>query len=407
MKRWPATIFFCLLLFPNFFLPLGQSSEPIVGQVLLNGRPNTNFKVLLWYNSASESELSLTKKLVSVKIELDGSFRFVSESKDFTILLFPSNQNLSSPAIQYDFEDGKLSNKIVLSNSPRLDYNIKFDENNNAMGQLTITSFVNVNPSPLLNGSTYTFDPNGIEVPLATSSQLPEIWRQEAEAFNEKIARLEKYALNNTQGLSSESHLIYLAKSLSLAKIPTELLYISKIQFNPGNISEAELKVLESELASVSQEILMKNKIFVRRMMSLVSLVYSQIDQSLRSEILSSKRKQQIVWAKPNIKEITLSPKLLNLDIYSTSGLEVEIESHTQNVCSIVNKRIKLESLGLCSIFLLQDGNSDFLPAPPFTINFYVRLPAAKQSTIECVQGKVVKKVTAAKPVCPKGYKKK
>jgi hypothetical protein len=33
--------------------------------------------------------------------------------------------------------------------------------------------------------------------------------------------------------------------------------------------------------------------------------------------------------------------------------------------------------------------------------------PAAKQTTITCVKGKTTKKVTAAKPVCPKGYVKK
>ena len=32
---------------------------------------------------------------------------------------------------------------------------------------------------------------------------------------------------------------------------------------------------------------------------------------------------------------------------------------------------------------------------------------ASKKSTITCLKGKLVKKVTAAKPVCPKGYKKK
>lgn len=34
-------------------------------------------------------------------------------------------------------------------------------------------------------------------------------------------------------------------------------------------------------------------------------------------------------------------------------------------------------------------------------------LAATKQTTISCVKGKLVKKVTAVKPVCPKGYKKK
>jgi hypothetical protein len=31
----------------------------------------------------------------------------------------------------------------------------------------------------------------------------------------------------------------------------------------------------------------------------------------------------------------------------------------------------------------------------------------AKKSTVTCVKGKVSKKVTAVKPTCPKGYKKK
>ena len=30
-----------------------------------------------------------------------------------------------------------------------------------------------------------------------------------------------------------------------------------------------------------------------------------------------------------------------------------------------------------------------------------------KRTTIRCVNGKLIKKVTAIKPVCPKGYKKK
>ena len=32
---------------------------------------------------------------------------------------------------------------------------------------------------------------------------------------------------------------------------------------------------------------------------------------------------------------------------------------------------------------------------------------ALKKTTITCLKGKLVKKVTAIKPVCPKGYKKK
>jgi len=34
-------------------------------------------------------------------------------------------------------------------------------------------------------------------------------------------------------------------------------------------------------------------------------------------------------------------------------------------------------------------------------------IAAPKALTITCVKGKITKKVTAAKPVCPAGYKKK
>jgi hypothetical protein len=34
-------------------------------------------------------------------------------------------------------------------------------------------------------------------------------------------------------------------------------------------------------------------------------------------------------------------------------------------------------------------------------------LESKKKTTITCVKGKLTKKVTAVKPVCPKGYKKK
>ena len=33
--------------------------------------------------------------------------------------------------------------------------------------------------------------------------------------------------------------------------------------------------------------------------------------------------------------------------------------------------------------------------------------PAAKKTTISCVKGKTVKKVTAVKPTCPSGFEKK
>ena len=36
-----------------------------------------------------------------------------------------------------------------------------------------------------------------------------------------------------------------------------------------------------------------------------------------------------------------------------------------------------------------------------------LKTPTPKKTTITCIKGKTVKKVTAVKPVCPKDYKKK
>jgi hypothetical protein len=51
---------------------------------------------------------------------------------------------------------------------------------------------------------------------------------------------------------------------------------------------------------------------------------------------------------------------------------------------------------------LSQEAPAKADPAPTATA-----APSAKKSTITCVKGKISKKVTAVKPVCPKGYKKK
>jgi hypothetical protein len=46
------------------------------------------------------------------------------------------------------------------------------------------------------------------------------------------------------------------------------------------------------------------------------------------------------------------------------------------------------------------------LPAPTPNPSPTVKA-VVKKTTITCVKGKTAKKVTAIKPVCPKGYKKK
>jgi hypothetical protein len=51
-----------------------------------------------------------------------------------------------------------------------------------------------------------------------------------------------------------------------------------------------------------------------------------------------------------------------------------------------------------------QAGNNEYRAAQSVFINGQVFMD---KITISCVKGKTTKKVTAIKPVCPKGYKKK
>ncbi len=60
---------------------------------------------------------------------------------------------------------------------------------------------------------------------------------------------------------------------------------------------------------------------------------------------------------------------------------------------------------GLYSIRLTSGYN--FLPLISSIYNPITALPVAKKVTITCVKGKLVKKITAFKPVCPKGYTRK
>jgi hypothetical protein len=46
-------------------------------------------------------------------------------------------------------------------------------------------------------------------------------------------------------------------------------------------------------------------------------------------------------------------------------------------------------------------------PSPTVKVSLPTQVPVAKKTTITCIKGKTVKKVTAVNPKCPSGYKKK
>jgi hypothetical protein len=92
--------------------------------------------------------------------------------------------------------------------------------------------------------------------------------------------------------------------------------------------------------------------------------------------------------------------------VNSTSNLSVFAYNSTNNVCVFENGMIKTKTSGRCVIAFSQEGNSEFRPASNLILDFTIA-NATKKTTITCIKGKLTKKVTAVKPVCPKGYKKK
>ena len=402
MIRRTFISFLCAFFAFNFLLPVSHSAQTITGQVLFNGQASANFEVLLWRNGKSDNELAAEEKLTRINLEPNGSFTISPETRNFTIMLFPLFEYLKGPAILYDYEDEKLSTKIVLSDIPKLEYNIKFENQDNAISQYAISNYINATSQKLLQGTTYIVDPKGIKVPILATASLPKIWSQEADVINEKISKLQEYALRNSQALTGEKYLVNLSRSLSLLSIPKELVYVSAAQIDPRE----DIKEFETGFMEISYGILKGNRVFADRIISLVSIANSQINLNLK-KVIEPKKQQQIVWENPTFASIALSKDLLNLRLSSTSGLKIEIGSYTQNVCSVVGKKIRLSSIGTCSLYVLQQGDSEFLPSPPFKIDFLVQTSALKQSTITCVKGKLSKKVTAQKPKCPSGYQLK
>ena len=87
------------------------------------------------------------------------------------------------------------------------------------------------------------------------------------------------------------------------------------------------------------------------------------------------------------------------------------ITLNTPAVCNFVNGNFTLLAPGTCKSTINQAGDSTWEPAPSVDIAFEVlSVPDSaivKKTTINCVKGKITKKVTGVKPKCPSGYKLK
>jgi hypothetical protein len=94
----------------------------------------------------------------------------------------------------------------------------------------------------------------------------------------------------------------------------------------------------------------------------------------------------------------------INLQAFSSSGLPLFLRSLTSSVCTTEGIQVIGLRTGECRLSLEQAGNNEHRAAETRFITGQVFMD---KITITCVKGKLTKKVTAIKPVCPKGYKKK
>jgi hypothetical protein len=106
--------------------------------------------------------------------------------------------------------------------------------------------------------------------------------------------------------------------------------------------------------------------------------------------------------------ELALADKMIRIVYSSSSKLPVTAIERSPKVCIVDRDIVNLKSKGDCIIELSQIGDKFFHPAE--TVVKKIKVVAESSSkliSITCIQGKLTKKVTAVKPKCPAGYKKK
>ena len=100
----------------------------------------------------------------------------------------------------------------------------------------------------------------------------------------------------------------------------------------------------------------------------------------------------------------SLAQKTLKIDLSLSSGLKIESNSLTPRICNVVDQLVSFIGTGKCSIRFSAPKTPNYLDVSYKDVSFFI---TDGKSTITCVKGKLIKKVTAVKPKCPSGYKVK
>lgn len=93
---------------------------------------------------------------------------------------------------------------------------------------------------------------------------------------------------------------------------------------------------------------------------------------------------------------VSLNPK-------SPSSGPFVVESLSPSVCEASALTISTRRAGTCSLRVWQQGSGLYFASQPLVVRFLIQ----DQITITCVKGKEIKKVTAEKPKCPRGFRKR
>ncbi len=117
-------------------------------------------------------------------------------------------------------------------------------------------------------------------------------------------------------------------------------------------------------------------------------------------------KKKQVIGILPMIRgEIALTTKSLPVVVTSTSGLPVNAYSYTRRNCDFDNGSVQIRNLGTCAIAFDQVGNSEYESAERVILEFKIVPQTIRSFSINCVKGKVKKKISGLNPRCPAGYK--
>jgi hypothetical protein len=103
-------------------------------------------------------------------------------------------------------------------------------------------------------------------------------------------------------------------------------------------------------------------------------------------------------------KTFKFSEKSMSLVISTSSGLDPSVESFSPSICEVDGLELNFLKPGKCEFKISQEGDMDFLSAEDVFGSFLIQSPS---TSITCLKGKLIKKVTGANPRCPAGYKKK